>query len=236
MLNPEHNSLQHSLDEFAAFCDENLFRVNGSKSSAMAINFSHSYDFSPKFHLGNEILQVVETSKILGLQINNRLRWDSHVEYICNKARQRIWALRRLLQLNLDHETIIDFFLKEVRTILEYGAVVFHSGLTRQQSNSIESIQRGFFKMVTQSLQLKLSYSEACIFFCCDKLEFRRLDLCKTFLKRNIDNPLHSNMFKKTIPSYNTRSGIKLSQYQTRTKRFAQSPLVFLTKLGENML
>ena len=97
----------------------------------MRFNFSRSRDFSPQFNLGSEDLKIVKSSKILGIMLNDRLKWDTHVEYICNKARQRTWALRRLLSLKLDPEIIIDFYHKEVRSILEYGAVVYHSGLTK---------------------------------------------------------------------------------------------------------
>ena len=147
-----------------------------------------------------------------------------------------MWALRRLSELELDHNIILDFYQKEVRSILEYAAVVFHSGLTKQQSDTIEALQRGFLKFLCHSLQIKLSYNESCIFFAIDKLEFRRLDLCKTFIKRNKKNPVHKDMFQTVHSNYNTRSGPeKLKQHKARTKRFQRSPLVFLTSLANQM-
>ena len=202
----------------------------------MHFNFSNNLDFPPTFNLGGEDLEVVNHAKILGIFVNDRLKWDTHVDHVSRKARQRMWALRRLSELKLDYNIIIDFYHKEVRSILEYGAVIFHGGLTKQQSEALESVQRGFFKFLSHSLQIKLSYNEACIFFATDKLVFRRLDLCKTFIKRNKKNPVHSELFKTVNKHYDTRSSpSNLKQHKARTRRFANSPLVFLTRLANQM-
>ena len=59
----------------------------------MRINFSKSYDFNPVTSIDDEDLEVVRTTKILGITIDNSLKWDSHVDQICEKARKRIWLL-----------------------------------------------------------------------------------------------------------------------------------------------
>ena len=199
----------------------------------MKFNFSRSLDFSPQFNLGSEDLEIVKSSKILGLMINDQLKWNTHVEYICNRARQRTWALRRLLLLKLDYEIIIDFYQKEVRSILEYGAVVYHSGLTKRQSGAIEAVQRHFFQVVSHALGLKMSYNEACILYCSEKFEFYCLDICKRFIHRTKNNPKHKDMFKTISTNYNTRNGNNIRQFRPRTTRFARSPLVYLTNLAK---
>ena len=235
-LNPEHNALQLFLDEFSDFTQKNLFKINQEKSNVMMFNFSQSLDFQPNFNLGQDNLNLVDSASILGLKINSKLTWDTHIQFVCNKARKRIWALRRLMELKLDYTIILDFYHKEVRSILEYGAVVFHSSLTQKQSDDLEAVQRGFFQLLSHSLNLKLSYSEATILFASEKLVFRRTDICKKFVKRNLRNPRHSDMFKEVTSAYNTRMGpSRLSQYKVRTARYARSPKLYLNMLADQM-
>ena len=69
------------------------------------------------------------------------------MEYVCAKACKRIWILRRLMEVGLDWEIILDVYYKEIRSVLEYASVVYHSGLTKKQSDALESVQRLVLKL-----------------------------------------------------------------------------------------
>ena len=145
----------------------------------MTFNFSHNFDFPSEFDLGGQELNTICESKILGLIFTTDLKWNAHVSFMCRKARGRIWMLRRMLQLGLQYKKVLDFYYKEIRSVLEYGAVVFHSGLTVKLSQEMENIQLSVLSLLSRTLGLRLSYSEACIFFCTEQLYSCRLDLCK---------------------------------------------------------
>ena len=133
------------------------------------------------------------------------------------------------MQLGLDFGIILDVYNKEIRSILEYGAVLFHHSLTKKQSNAVENIQKIVLKMLSQYLNLRFSYSEATIYFCTEQLYSRRLELCKTFIKRNINNPRFKNMFQKVQHTHNVRPNTrKFHENQARTKMFYSSSLVSL--------
>ena len=46
-----------------------------------------------------------------------------------------MWLLRRMKLLKLEPELIFDYYVKEVRPLLEQGVVVWNSGLTKAQGN-----------------------------------------------------------------------------------------------------
>ena len=50
--------------------------------------------------------------------LSKDLRWFKNSLYICKKAREKIWILRRMVKLDLDNETMIDVYSKEVRSVL----------------------------------------------------------------------------------------------------------------------
>ena len=202
----------------------------------MKFNFSHKYDFESSFYLDEHRLECVSQMKILGIQISDSLKWDSHVSYICMKARKRIWMLRRMMQINLDYESILDFYYKEIRSLLEYGAVVFTGSLTKKQQKSIENIQMNVLAMLCKYLNLNMSYNESTIFFVTEPLSLRGIDICKTFIKRNLKNPKFCNMYKKNKHAYNVQNKTQqFKEFRARTKRFQTSPLVYLTKLANQL-
>ena len=183
-LKAEHNSLQVDLDNFCEFTKKNEFQINHKKSTIMIFNFSKSLDFDPIFKVAScDQLDVVSETKTLGIVLSENLKWEKHVQYICDKASSRIWTLRRLMEMKMDYEFILECYFKEIRTILEYGVVIFHSSLTQKQSNAIESIQRKVLYILNGYLNINLSYSESCILYCTESLKSRRLDICKIFIK-----------------------------------------------------
>ena len=57
-----------------------------------------------------------------------------------------------MMILGLDFETILDVYFKEIRSVLEYGAVIFHSGLTNKLSGDIENVQTLVLKLLSNYL------------------------------------------------------------------------------------
>ena len=223
-LSTEHNMLQAHLNDFNEFTNKNQFKINHKKSFILKFNFSNKYDFEPEFFLDGNRLEYVKQMKILGIQIDESLKWNSHVNYICNKARKRIWMIRRMTQIHLDYETILNFYFKEIRSLLEYGVVVFNGALTKKQIASIENIQRNILYMLAKYLNLNMSYNEATIFFCTEPLFSRRADICRTFIKRNLKNPRFQNLFVNNIHKYNVRNKTKkFKEFKPRMKRFETS-------------
>ena len=109
------------------------------------ISFSRSrkWDFPPelKFHDGTQ-LQTKTVTKLVGVMITKNLSWQRNTDYICEKARRKIWILRRMVSMDMDISTIFDVYTTEVRSILELAVPAWHSGLTKVQTKDIERIQR----------------------------------------------------------------------------------------------
>ena len=130
----------------------------------MLFNFSFKWDSPPEFNMGADELRVVCTPTLLGLIIIDDLKWDCHVSDMCSKAMGRVLMLCRMLLLGLDLSIFLDFYYKEIRSILEYGAIVIHEGLTLKLSKAIEKVQRNVMSLLCTYLDLKLTCMESCIF------------------------------------------------------------------------
>ena len=78
--------------------------------------------------------------------------------------------------------------------MLELAVPVWHSGLTKQESDNIERIQRIAMQIILQ--ERYTNYAQACLTFNAQTLQKRRVKLCSTFAYRNFksDNSLFTKI------------------------------------------
>ena len=200
----------------------------------MLFNFSSALDFQPSIEIGGQQLKIVEQTTILGLTVSASLKWTEHVDTITTKARKRIYILRKMMNNGFDYEIILDIYMKEIRSVLEYGCVVFHYGLTKELSDKIESVHKLVLYLISKFLEIDLSYMENCILYNVEPLELRRQSQCETFIRRTLKNPLHSDMFmNKVSRSKNSR---QFQEYKCTNSRMFSSPLVALTRMANKLI
>ena len=94
-------------------------RINVPKTKIMLFNTSRKFDFPPEMILPNsssaEYLDVVEFTRLLGIQISTDLRWTEQTNFIRKKANSKLRMLRRMKILNIDPYIIVDFYAVFVR-------------------------------------------------------------------------------------------------------------------------
>ena len=138
-----NNLLQYYLDDTEKFTNDNRMKINAKKTKVILFNKARKWDFPPEVSFSDNVnLEVVSELKLVGVIVSSDLRWEKNTLYICQKAMERMWILRRMKFFNLDLEQICDTYVKEIRSILELAAPVWHSGLTVKQSRDIERVQK----------------------------------------------------------------------------------------------
>ena len=134
---------EHTGYQLEAFTDQNLMVINQKKTQIMCFNFQTSLKFPPIFYVGDSApLEIVNETKLLGIILTDDLKWNAHVEFMCNKASKKIRQLCRMKILNLEPEILLDFYLKEVRSILEFGVACWNSGVTWKLGKRIERVEK----------------------------------------------------------------------------------------------
>jgi len=125
----------------------NHMNVNFKKTKEMIINTSHC-NFPDKLSVSDVEIERVNVFKVLGVHINQSLKWDDHVSAICNKAASRIYFLKQLTRSSVDPDDLYHFYTTVIRPILEYACPVWHSSLTVEHINRIEAIQKSAFIII----------------------------------------------------------------------------------------
>ena len=128
------------------------------------------------------------------------------------------------------------FTIKKSEQCWSTHRLSYHSGLTKKQSDVLESVQKLVLNLLVNYLNLDLTTNEAYIFFMTEPLESRRINACKTFIVRTLKNPTHCDMFKEYSNRYQTRDKFrKFLVPQAQTRRFQTSPLYYLSDLANKM-
>ena len=203
--------------------------LNKKKSKLIKFSNSRKFDFPPELIFGDgTVLDSVKEITLLGVVVSHDLKWAKNTEFICGKARQKLWILRRVLKLNLTSFELFDAYQKEIRSILEFAVPVWHSGLTRKQTSEIESIQKLAFRIILGTSYV--SYSDGCANFETVTLEQRRQEICHHFAKKNLES--NHCMFTKVDlhPGLRKRSRI-VQEYKCNKRKFQRSSLPYLASL-----
>ena len=223
--------LQQNLEKIENFTKNNQMKINPEKSKLMLFNKSRKYDFPPEMHFqdGN-FLEYVEETRLLGIQLASSLSWESNTKAICRKAMGKMWLLRRLKSVKLQPELILDFYVKEVRPLLEQGVPIWNSGITRAQCRQIENIQKIALKIILDSDYI--SYEVACTLLNILPLEYRRLELATSFAIKLFKSNRSKEFFEPVSKVVQTRNNDQLVKVKmSNTRRCFNAPHNYLARL-----
>ena len=233
VLKKENNQLQDDLNNLKVFTDNNLMVINQKKTSIMSFNFRKSLEFPPIFRIGDgPVLNIEKQTRLLGIMISDDLKWSAHVDFIVKRANKKLWQLRRMKLLKLDMNILLDFYCKEIRSILEFGVSVWNSGLTSKMEEQLERVQRVCVNIILCDTDCNIPYKVGCTLLNIEPLIYRREDLCIKFIQNASSDQRHADMFCRNTNPFNTRTDKPLyREFSCRTGRFYDSPLCYLTRL-----
>ena len=83
-LPSDQSKLQGFLNDLLVYTKEHEMRINETKTNVILFNRAKKDDFLPKLTVGQStVLNVVKEAKILGVKIQNDLKWNSNTTSIC---------------------------------------------------------------------------------------------------------------------------------------------------------
>ena len=121
---------------------------------------------------------------MLGLQIQDDLKWNAHVENITKKAAKRLYIIRILKRSGVPEDDLISIYISLIRSILDYACAVWHTRLPCYVEK-IERIQKRFFRIIYSDL----SYQDALALTECPSLDDNRQKLCFKLFNNLITQP-----------------------------------------------
>ena len=187
----------------------NWLQLNSKKCKEMRVSFLRQEPSYSPLTVNNCALEVVSSHKVLGVTIQNDLKWGTHIENIIKKASKRLHILRILKRASVPPQDLLVIYASLVRSVLEYCCPVWHNNLPQYLSDLVERVQkRAFAELKSMSL------SE------------RRGELCKKTIKKIVKGTCLSHLLPTTrvcAHCRDLRNGNNRSSFSCRTNRFKNS-------------
>lgn len=126
--------------EVIQWTHNNEMNIQEDKCQQMFVAFNRGTTSIDHDKLKVPKLRVKNTLKILGVILDEKLKFNLHIEHICKKSSSRLYILRQLKDY-LPRNELLLIYQNCIRSVLEYGAPLFVN-LSTGLSNDIERIQR----------------------------------------------------------------------------------------------
>ena len=136
---PGSSLLQQNLTKIEDFTILNKMK-NEDKSKVMIFSKSRKFDFPPELCFKDgELLECLEETKLLGIQLQSSLKWNANTLAIYTKAMSKMWLLRQMNGLKLEASLIFDYYAKEIRPLADQGVIFWNYGLTKARVSDLNN-------------------------------------------------------------------------------------------------
>jgi len=184
----EGSKMNNVLSEINQWSARNFLNINGSKTKEMFLcAFNRANANVEPLKLNDVEIQSVFSFKLLGVYIDCNLKWSTHIDSICSKANTRVYFIKHLKRSGVELEDVLHFYYSVIRPVLEYACSAWHTGLTREQSDRIEAVQKRALSIIF-NMSLYENYLEFCSSNGIETLANRRDNLCKRFFLNCVVN------------------------------------------------
>ena len=120
------SNMQDRLDQVYNWCDTNHMVINPIKTKSMTIATRQKHQLSSlplDLVLNGVKTNQVSEHRLLDITIDNKLRWDSHINNVCKTVSIRVFLLSKLRYI-VDIDTRKLFFNAHIKPHIDYASVV----------------------------------------------------------------------------------------------------------------
>ncbi|KAI8513803.1 hypothetical protein Bbelb_081270 [Branchiostoma belcheri] len=228
----EQSTLQEQVDSLELWSNNAQLKLNPDKCMVLTVCFMRNPPPPPPITLGGKPLPTVDVAKVLGMWLQANLKWDRQVSESTQKANKRMFMLRRLKSFGLPVVDLITVYCGYVGPILEYGAPVYHHNLTREQSATLERVQRRACRTILG--RHYTDYASALQLCGLETLEQRRTCLCRKFAASLQASERTADLLPRTraeTHGRNLRNAKALTLPISRTSRYRNSAVPSMIRI-----
>ena len=199
-------------------------KLNAKKSNAMIFNFTQDYQFSTRLYIENNLLEIVQETKLLGTIISSDMTWYANTEMLVKRAYQRMIMLRKLYSFNVADEDMVKIYILYIRSILEQSCQVWHFSISEEEKGDLERVQKVACRIILNSRYTE--YQEALEVLNLETLSARRDTLSLKFAKKCLKYNQTKDMFPlNTFDAVDVRLREKYHVQHARGSRLLDSTL-----------
>ena len=137
-------TLNRDLDLISNWAHQWLVAFSPPKTESMLVSNKKERDSIPEIVFQGEVIKNVSSHKHLGVFISSDLKWNNHIEYLCESASKKLRMLKSL-KFSLDRKSLETIFVSFIRPSLEYvntlWAGAYEKDLIKLDSLEVEAMR-----------------------------------------------------------------------------------------------
>ena len=143
------NTLQISLNSVTNWCTENSMCLNPVKTKCMVITTRQKQQREPlclQLTVNGDSIEQVNSHKVLGVTIDEELRWHLHIDKLCRSLSRNLYLLRRLKFLVHDNALKL-FYAAHCLSLINYASTLW-DGAADTHITRLNSLHRRGVKLI----------------------------------------------------------------------------------------
>jgi hypothetical protein len=116
----------------------NNMKLNIGKCKEL-VDFAKKKHCFPPLTVDEVNIERVKSARILGLTVQDNMKWNEHIHNILKKASKRLYMLRLLKRSNACIDTLITVYTTIIRPVLEYACQVWHYNIQQYICEDIQN-------------------------------------------------------------------------------------------------
>lgn len=151
-LKNEHSLLQYFefTHRLVNWFNESFLKLNVTKTMEICFEEHRARDpaLLRPLKISSVNVEQVDSFKYLGTVLDKHLKFSDHVDFICKKANQRMYLVRKLNSFGVDKYILEMVYRSLVESILSFNIVTWFGNLGVRDRNRINRIVKGASKVI----------------------------------------------------------------------------------------
>ena len=148
-------SLQTSLNKIDEWCRANLMILNSSKTKSMVITTRQKHQLktlSLKLSVGASQIEQVREHRVLGIILDQEMKWESHITSLCKKLSRNLYLLSKLSSY-ASREALLMFYNAHILSHINYASSLW-DGAGDLHLKKVDSLYRRAAKIIGRGMQV----------------------------------------------------------------------------------
>jgi hypothetical protein len=143
------NKINSDLSQLSRWFKTNKLSLNIDKTNYIIFTWNTNTHEKYQITIDNAIIKHVDTTKFLGIHIDNKLHWHEHIKHVKKKMSSGLYALNSSKHI-LQQSHMKTLYYSLVHPYLNYGCLLW-GNTHKTYINKLEIVQRKAIRAITKS-------------------------------------------------------------------------------------